>query len=271
MPTASSPEAAPPVAADAAARSRVEGAVAGLGGPGLVALVGGMVALFALLAVSLLLGSRGPGAVLAVLGAAVAAVAARQALAQDLPTDSATVVTASRAAGLVSAVLALGLLLLRPAGAQPPIQVPQPLPSPSASQPQLPTPGPSTGARRPGSGSGFGFGIPTQPDTPLTQPATDKGTLTGLVVDTAGKPVVGATVVVDRATQGDTSDTPECPVRSTARTDSSGSYSLELCQLGQDLGYQVTITAAGAIASNQLFVNAGRTTRYDVILAIRTS
>jgi hypothetical protein len=76
-------------------------------------------------------------------------------------------------------------------------------------------------------------------------------------------------VEVTRALPGDTSDTPGCPTRITTKTDAQGVYRLELCQLGDNLGYTVTITPGTARAGADVFVNSGQTTVYDVILPVR--
>ncbi|MGZ6791971.1 MAG: carboxypeptidase-like regulatory domain-containing protein [Mycobacteriales bacterium] len=265
------PPPAAPVAPPAPPRGRVAAALDGLSARGRAAVTGGAAALLSLLVVSLLGGHRGTGAVLAVGAAAVAGVAASRALKEQLPADSRLVVQGSAAAGVASAVVAVALVLTSGSsvGDQPPVRVPLPAPSASSAPtaPELPSPAPSAGAVPPGSDDLFG--VPTQPDDPTVQDSTAKGTLQGRVVSTSGAPLAGATVVVTRADPADTSDTPECPLKITTRTGADGRYRLQLCQLGDQLGYTVTITAGSASAHADLYVNAGQVTVYNVILPVR--
>ena len=57
-----------------------------------------------------------------------------------------------------------------------------------------------------------------------------------------------------------------CPTRVTTLTDTEGVYRLQLCQLGNGLGYHVRITVGQSNVEHDLFVNSGNTTVYDVIL-----
>ena len=95
---------------------------------------------------------------------------------------------------------------------------------------------------------------------------TDKGLLAGSITDSTG-PVSGATVVITRATPGDTSNSPGCLLVVRVTSDAQGRYSVPLCQLGDQLGYHVKISAPAGSAESDLFVNAGRTTNFRVRLA----
>ncbi|MCW2598473.1 MAG: hypothetical protein JWM02_302 [Frankiales bacterium] len=260
-------------------RGRWERALDGVTPWGVAAITAGVVALLSLVVVSLLAGHRGTGAVIASLAAVAAVGAGLRALKDEQPVDSKNLVKGGMATGVTSAVIALLLLLTNRSAVaeQPPIQVPSPVPSTTSSpqpQPQSPTPapgtpqpGPSVGVLPPGTSNQFG--VPSQPGPPLTQTSTDKGTLTGRVLMTGGAPLPGATVVVTRADPSDTSDSPACPLRVVTRTGTDGRYTLQLCQLGNFLGYTVTISADTAKATADLFVNAGQTTVYNVILPVR--
>ncbi len=243
------------------------------------AVTAGVVALLSLLVVSLLAGHRGAGAALTTTAAAIAVGAGLRALKDPQPEPSTSFVKGAMAAGAGSAVVALLLLATHHSAVteQPPVQVPspvpsatttpQPQPSPSSASPS-PAPSPSLGVLPPGSNDLFG--IPTGPGgPPVTKAATAKGTLTGRVVTTGGTPIEGAVVTVTRADPKDTSDSPPCPLQQRTTTDVRGRYTLALCQLGDGLGYTVTITAAGAQAHQDLFVNSGQITVYNVILAVR--
>ena len=251
-------------------------ALDGVTGSGVAAITAGIAALLSLLVVSLLAGHRGTGATLASLAAVVAVGAGGRALTQDQPPDSRNLVKAGMATGVASALVALLLLAGRSAVAeQPPVQVPVPTPtSSSAPQPQRPTPSPGSPAPRTSPGVVLPpgadlFGIPSRPDPPATLSNTATGTLTGKVVTPSGAALPGATVVVTRADPTDTSDAPGCSLRVTTTTGADGRYTLQLCQLGNLLGYTVTISADGAQASADLYVNAGRATVYNVVLAVR--
>jgi hypothetical protein len=244
---------------------------------GVAAITAGVAALLSLLVVSLLGGHRTAGAVLAVLAGTVGAVAGVRALKDEQPTDSRGLVQGGAGTGVVAAVIALALALTHHSSVaeQPPVQVPLPLPTTSSlpeqpsptPSPASPAPSPSAGVLPPGSDDLFG--VPTQPDPPLQPDSTAKGTLTGRVVTSSGAPLPGATVVVTRADPTDTSDAPGCPLRVTTTTGADGRYRLQLCQLGDNLGYTVTISAGAAQARTQLYVNAGQTTVYNVVLPVR--
>lgn len=264
------PPVAPP-APPAPPRGRLASALEGLTDRGRVAVGAGLAAVLSLLVVSLLTGHRGAGAVLAAASAATAVVAAVQALRVEQPADSRLVVQGGAAGGAAAAVVAVALVLTSGSSVaeQPPVRVPVPLPSPSAAPtvPDAPSPTPSPGAVPPGS-DGL-FGVPTQPDDPTVADPTAKGTLQGRVVTTSGAPLPGATVVVTRADPSDTSDSPGCPLRVTTTTGADGRYRLQLCQLGDQLGYSVTVSAGSAQAHTDLYVNAGQVTVYNVILPVR--
>jgi hypothetical protein len=243
--------------------SRWEQALNGVTPWGVAAISAGLAALLSLLIISVLSGHRWAGAALASLTAVVSTAAGLRALREEQPADSRSLVRAGMATGWASAAIALLLLLTHRSAVaeQPPVQVPVPVPSATTS-PQQPSPAPTVEPSP-------RFGVPTQPAPPVTDDPTAKGTLTGRVVGTGGAPVAGTTVVVTRADPADTTEAPGCPLRVTTTTRADGRYSLQLCQLGNFLGYTVTISSGGASASADLFVNAGRTTIYNVILAVR--
>ena len=109
---------------------------------------------------------------------------------------------------------------------------------------------------------------PTLPDEPLQEPPTARGILTGTVTGLDDEPVAGATVTVRRATPGDVSDHPPCPITATATTGPDGLWLLPLCQLGDGLGWSVAIRSGRLGAGTELaYVHSGRTTTYDVRLA----
>lgn len=259
---------------------RWEAALDGVPPWGVAAVTGGVAGLLSLLVVSLLADRRGAGATLAVLAAVVAVVAGRRALRPPPPGDSRTVVRVGQGTAVASAVVAVLLALSAPGStqAQQPVQPPSPAPAasapaPSPSAPLAPlaplAPGPSATPFTAPPGAVNGFGRPSQPGPPLSTDPRATGTLYGHVVTTGGAPVPAATVEVTRALPGDTSDTPACPTRVTTKTDAQGVYRLQLCQLGDQLGYTVTITSGGARAQADAFINAGQTTVYDVILPVR--
>ncbi len=255
----------------------VPSALGGLTPWGVASITAGAVALLSLVAVSLVAGHRGAGALLATLSAGVAVGAGLRALKDPRPDPSKTLVKGGMGAGVGSAVVALLLVLTHHSAVaeQPPVQVPSPAPSvPTSPQPQpspspaSPSPTPSVGVLPPGSNDLFG--LPTDPGgSPVSQDPTVKGTLTGRVVSTSGTPIEGAVVTVTRADPKDTSNSPPCPLRQQTTTGAGGRYTLQLCQLGDGLGYTVTITSAGAQARQDLFVNSGQITVYNVILAVR--
>ena len=249
-------------------------AVAGLTPWGAAAVTAGGLALLAVLGVSLLAGHRQAGAVLASLAGLVALVAGVTSQQHEQPDETLTLVRAGMGTGAVATLVALLMLLTHHStiAEQPPVQIPSPAPTTSysplpQSQPPQPRSTPSLGVLPPGSSDLFG--LPTEPDPPVTEAGTDKGLLTGRVVTTSGAALPGALVTVTRADPTDLSDDPPCPVKQTTTTDARGQYHLELCQLGNNLGYHVTVTAGTAGASTNLYVNSGRTTVYNVILAVR--
>lgn len=256
--------------------SRWQRALDGVTPWGVAAITAGIAAGLSLVIVSLLAGNRPVGAILASLAAVLSVGAAWKALKQEQPDDSRSLVKGGSGIGVVAALIAVLLLLTHRSSIaeQPPVQVPSPAPS-STSEPQ-PTPSPSPGTPRPSPtlgvlppGSNDLFGVPTQPDAPVTQTSTAQGLLTGRVVTQSGRPLPGALVTVTRADPADTSDSPGCPLRVTAKTGADGRYLLQLCQLGDNLGYHVVISSGTAKASTDLYVNAGQITVYNVILALR--
>ena len=242
---------------------------------GVAAIAAGVVALLSLVVVSLLAGHRGSGALLAMMSAGVAVGAGLRTRKDPQPEARRTLVKGAMGAGVGSAVVALLLLLTHHSAVaeQPPVQVPSPAPSaPTSPQPSpspaAPSPSPSVGVLPPGSNDLFG--VPTDPGgPPVSQDPTAKGTLTGRVVSTSGAPIEGAVVTVTRADPKDISDSPPCLLQQRTTTGAGGRYTLQLCQLGDGLGYTVTITSAGAQAHQDLFVNSGQITAYNVILAVR--
>ncbi len=258
---------------------RWQQALTGLTPWGRAALTAGLTALAVLLLLSIATGHREAGAWFASLAAVTAAAAGLRALKDEQSADSLTLVKGGMATGLVSAVLALLVLLTHSSSVadQPPVQVPSPQPTsaPTTPQPQQPTPSatplpqstPSFGVLPPGSSDLFG--LPTQPDPPTTQSSTAKGLLTGRVVTTSGAGLEGATVTITRSDPADVSDSPQCPLKVTTTTNAKGVYKVALCQLGDQLGYHVVISSGTASANTDLFVNAGQTTVYNAILAVR--
>ena len=243
-------------------KGRWSQAVDALPATGVVAIGTGLAAFFLLLLLSLAADQPGAGAVVIALVAAVSLVTGWAALKPTVPKDSRTLIVSAQSLAAACALLAIGIYAAGGADEQPPVSVPSPQPSASSSVPApAPTPTPEVSP-----GAVNGFGVPSVPGQPQSDNPTDLGTLLGHVVDTAGKPVEGALVTVTRATAGDTSSTPDCPVSVTTRTDSQGGYRFQLCQLGEGLGYRVTIAVGTLKAGASLFVNSGQTTVYDVIL-----
>lgn len=272
------------VVADLPVGSRWERALEGLTSWGMAAISFGILALACLLGLSLP-GHRSAGALLASISAVVSVAAAIKALSADQPEDSRSLVKAGMGMGVASAVIALLLLATHRSSVaeQPPVQLPvppatsqpqQPSPTPSLPSQGVPTPGPS---RSPGAtptpGNGLGtdiFGVPSEPGgAPVSNDPTAKGTLTGRVVNLSGGAVAGATITITRADPSDVSEAAACPLRATTTTNAHGNYSIQLCQLGDNLGYHVVVSSARARAATDLFVNSGQQTVYNVILAIR--
>jgi hypothetical protein len=235
---------------------------------GVVSIGSGLGALVLLLLVTGIAGRSGPGAVVTVLAAAVSLgtgwVAIRRT--RPLPRDSRTLVVAAQSVGVLSALVAAMVYAASGSGGQQPVAPPSPQPSTSATPAPGVSPSPAPSPLNLPPGAANGFGVPSDPGSPLSDDPTALGTLYGHVVDTAGNPVKGAVVTVTRATPGDISNTPQCPVRVTTLTDANGVYQLQLCQLGQGLGYHVKIQAGRGTVEHDLFVNSGNTTVYDVIL-----
>lgn len=260
----SPPSAAPP------APGRWSRALDAVPPSGVVSIGSGIGALVLLVLVTGIADRAGPGAVVTALAAAVSLVAGWVALRKIAAAarDSRTLVMTAQAVGAVSALIAAMVYAAGSGDSQPPVSPPSPQPSASATAP-APTPAPTTSPSPavvlpPGTANGFG--VPTDPGAPLTNDPSSLGTLQGHVVDTAGKPVKGAIVTITRSKAGDVSETPQCPTRVTTLTDANGFYQLQLCQLGDGLGYHVRIQVGRSLAEHDLFVNSGNTTYYDVIL-----
>jgi hypothetical protein len=268
--------------------SRWERALEGLTTWGMTSISFGIIALACLLGRSLP-GHRSAGALLASLSAVVSVGAAVKALSEEQPNDSRSLVKGGAGLAVGSALIALLLLAThRSATAeQPPVQLPvppptsqpqpqpqQPTPTPSLPSRGVPTPGPSGSpgaAPTPGNGLGSDvFGVPSEPGgSPVSDDPTAKGTLTGRVVNLSGAAVAGATITITRTDPSDVSDSAACPLRLTTTTNAQGSYMIQLCQLGNDLGYHVVITSGTARSAGDLFVNSGQETVFSVILPIR--
>lgn len=233
---------------------------------GIVSIGCGAGALVLLVLVTFLADRPGPGAVVTVAAAVASLVTGWRALRATTVKDSRTLVVGAQSVGALSAVLAAIVYAgsSSPDGGQP---VVPPSPQPSATAPSFgatPTPSPTQLAPPPGSTNGFG--VPSIPGQPILDEPTALGTLLGHVVDTGGRPIAGAVVTVTRSRAGDTSSTPQCPTRVTTLTGADGVYQLQLCQLGEGLGYHVQVQVGRASAQSNLFVNSGNTTVYDVIL-----
>lgn len=266
--------------------SRWERALEGLTTWGMTAISFGIIALACLLGLSLP-GHRSAGALLASLSSIVSVGAAIMALRATQPDDSRSLVKGGAGVSVGSALIALLLLTTHRSAIaqQPPVQLPvppatsqqqpqQPTPAPSLPSPGVPTPGPSgSPGATPTPGNGLGgdlFGVPSEPGgAPVSNDPTAKGTLTGRVVNLSGAAVAGAMITISRADPADVSESAACPLQLATTTDAHGSYTLQLCQLGNDLGYHVVVTSGTARAANDLFVNSGQQTVYNVILPIR--
>lgn len=252
----------------------------------------------AFLLVSLLGGLHWWGAGVAIAAAAVALVAGQRALspnsraanAPSAPANprpapvNARAARGAQIASAVAAVLALATALLaggnQDAGSQalaptsdlpspPQLSTPDPgLPPPDPAVPSFPATPPSFPAAPQIPQPPQLSPAPQLPGSPLSQDPTAKGTLTGRVVDAGGAPLPGATVTLTRSTPGDTSDAPACPLTVRTTTNAQGIYTIKLCQLGDNLGYTARIGAGGHFASADLFINAGRTTRFSVQLDV---
>jgi hypothetical protein len=263
-------------------KGRWERALEGVPNLGVFAIGAGAAALILLVLITWLADKPGPGATVVTIAAFASLIAGKLALKPEVGKDSRTLIAAGQTVGVVSAITAVLVYAAATSDDTQPIAIPSPQPTvttqPSTpvptqpqvapTQPALPTPGPSVSTPP---GAVNGFGIPSQPGSPLTLSPTDEGTLYGHVVDTAGKPIAGATVTITRGTAGDVSEVPDCPTRITTQTDAQGVYRQQLCQLADGLGYTVTITVGGVSARSNLFVNSGQTTVYDVILPVRKS
>jgi hypothetical protein len=238
---------------------------------GVVAIGSGLGALVLLLLVTGIASRSGPGAVVTVLAAAVSLgtgwAVLRKRQTPVLPKDSRTLIVAAQSVGVLSALIAAMVYAASSTGGQDPVAPPSPQPTTSSTPAPgaSPSPSPSAPLNLP-PGAANGFGVPSDPGAPLTDDPTALGTLYGHVVDTTGHPIRGAVVTVTRATAGDSSNTPQCPVRVTTLTDVNGVYQLQLCQLGSGLGYHVKIQVGRNAVEHDLFVNSGNTTVYDVIL-----
>ncbi|MFN2539085.1 MAG: hypothetical protein ABR549_13190 [Mycobacteriales bacterium] len=250
----------PPVAAPTTGRwSR---ALDGVPPLGVVAIGSGLGALVLLVLVSGIADQPGAGATVTIVAAAVSVLTGWVALRAAVAKDSKTLVLAAQSVGVLSALLA-AMVYAAGGSTEQPVTPPSPAPSSSPSAGPAPTmaPGPVLPP-----GAVNGFGVPTDPGAPLTDDPTALGTLQGHVVDTAGKPIRSAVVTITRSTAGDTSSTPQCPTRVTTLTDDDGLYQLQLCQLGNGLGYHVRIQVGRSLVEHDPFVNSGNTTYYDVIL-----
>lgn len=264
LPAVSQPTAPlPPPPTAAPATGRWNRALEGVPPVGVVSIGTGLGAVLLLVLVSGIADRPGPGAVVTILAAGVSLVTGWVALRAALSKDSRTLVVGAQSAGVVAALVATVLYAASGSGDVEPVSPPSPQPTTTASPAPLSTPTPST---VPPPGAVNGFGVPTDPGPPITNDPTALGTLEGHVVDTAGTAVKGAVVTVTRSVAGDTSSTPQCPTRVTTLTDANGLYQLRLCQLGNGLGYHVRIQVGKSVAENDLFVNSGNTTYYDVIL-----
>jgi len=211
----------------------------------------------------------GPGAAVTALAAVVSLVSGWVALRTITARDSRTLVVGGQSVAALSAVLAA--MVYAASGGNEQVVSPPRQPSPS-SQPStspsnpVPSQAPTPSAAIPPAGSVNGFGLPSSPGSPLTSDPTTLGTLQGHVVDPGNQPIQGATVTITRSTPGDTSSTPQCPTRVTTLTNAEGVYQLQLCQLGDGLGYHVKIQVGTHVVEHDVYVNSGNTTTYDVIL-----
>jgi len=262
--------AAPPLAAPAATapvHGRWARALDGVPALGVVAIGCGLGALVLLVIVSWVADRPGPGTVVTLLAAAAAVGTGWRALRATSARDSQVLVIGAQSIAVLSAVLAV--ITYAATGSSDgvtPVSPPSPSPSSSssssASAPAQPVPTP--GASVPPLSNRF-F-VPSMPGAPIVNDPTALGTLAGHVVNMARQPIAGAVVTVTRAAPGDTSSTPQCPTRITTLTNADGVYQLQLCQLGDNLGYHVVIQTPRGKAETDLFVNSGNTTVYDVLL-----
>lgn len=239
---------------------------------GVVSIGSGLGALVLLILVTGVADRPGPGATVTALAAAVSLVTGWVALRKTVARDSRTLVVSAQSVAALSAVLA-AMVYASHGSSDQVVQPPNaPLPSSSAAAvpgSPLPTPTQLPAAPIPSAGAVNGFGLPSQPGQPISDDPTALGTLQGHVVDPGGAPIAGATVTITRATAGDISSTPQCPTRVTTLTEANGIYQLQLCQLGNDLGYHVRIQVGKSLVEHDLYVNSGQTTTYDVILPRR--
>lgn len=234
---------------------------------GVVSIGSGLGALVLLVLVSGVADRPGPGATVTALAAAVSLVTGWIALRKVAERDSRTLVVGAQSVAALSAVLA-AMVYAASGSSEQVVQPPKTQPSsqPSGLASPTPAPTPSTVTPIPPAGAVNGFGVPSEPGQPISNDPAALGTLQGHVVDTAGRPIAGASVTVTRATAGDTSSTPQCPTRVTTLTEANGIYQLQLCQLGDNLGYHVRIQVGKSVVEHDLYVNSGQTTTYDVIL-----
>ena len=254
--------AARPVPATAPARGRWSRALDAVPPLGIVAIGCGLGALVLLVLVSWVADRPGPGAVVTLVAAAASVATGWRALRSTTGRDSRALVLGAQAVGTLSAVVAMiGYAASGSSGGVSPVTPPSPTPSASAAAPDpsataVPSVPPLSGQ----------FFVPSTPGAPIVNDPTALGTLVGHVVNLSKQPVKGAVVTVTRATPGDTSSTPQCPTRITTLTDAQGVYQLQLCQLGDNLGYHVMIQTPRGKAETDLYVNSGNTTVYDVLL-----
>lgn len=262
QPVTTGPSAPPPPTT-----GRWSKALDGVSTLGIVSIGSGLGALVLLILITGVADRPGLGAAVTALAAVVSLVSGWVALRTVTARDSRTLVVSAQSVAALSAVLA-AMVYAASGGDEQVVSPPrQSTPSPSSqpSGPALPSQAPTSPAIPP-AGTVNGFGVPSTPGSPLTNDPTTLGTLQGHVVDTAQQPIEGATVTVTRATAGDTSSTPQCPTRVTTLTDENGVYQLQLCQLGDNLGYHVRIQVGKHVAEQDVYVNSGNTTTYDVIL-----
>ena len=256
------PSAPPPAAPPGPGRwSR---ALEGVPALGVVSIGSGLGALVLLVLVTGIADRPGPGAVVTAAAAVVSLLTGWVALrSMTGARDSRTLVFTAQAVGALSALVAAMVYAAGSGDSQPPVSPPSP--QPSVTTQATPTPSPTPEGLQPPLARN-GFGVPTDPGPPVTDDPTALGVLQGHVIDTAGKPLQGASITVTRSTPGDVSDTPQCPTRVTTLSDVNGFYRMRLCQLGNGLGYHVKIQVRGTAAEHNVFVNSGNTTYYDVIL-----
>lgn len=234
---------------------------------GTVAIGCGLGAVVLLVLVSWVADRPGPGAVVTLVAAAASLGTGWRALRAVSARDSRALVVAAQTVAALSAVLALVTYAVSgPSDEVAPVTTPTPSPSAPGAAPvagSSPSPTPTQPVPPPGANRFF---VPTVPGAPIVDDPAALGTLEGNVVTLSQQPVKGAVVTVTRAKPGDVSSTPECPTRVTTQTNAAGVYRLQLCQLGDNLGYHVTIQTPRGKAETDLFVNSGNTTVYDVLL-----